>query len=302
MEVDPSSAAETKTNSSTEKTRTFGTSQPKPRSANPYPPVCRFYSRGRYCQFGRRCRFLHEYLEPQVSPSVPENHDDGNTDDSSQCQGSTESPNKPAEDPGWLRPGPPKMLGPRERPKRPCRYYLSGYCAMEERCRFWHPEKQPPLRDCVGPEPAQASPRPVGPLIRPPVPRPAVVKDEVKLTELTQEVARQLRETEISQLMKRFPKDQLIIQESESGKQTYYRIVVEPTDPDWELVPKNKSGIERVEAVMFQLLQGPGKASTMCSILVTTCQKDQWAKPEAVDYETSNVTPLPSFLVGPSEL
>ncbi|XP_048473221.1 uncharacterized protein si:dkey-24l11.2 isoform X1 [Rhincodon typus] len=233
MEVDPSSAAETKTNSSTEKTRTFGTSQPKPRSANPYPPVCRFYSRGRYCQFGRRCRFLHEYLEPQVSPSVPENHDDGNTDDSSQCQGSTESPNKPAEDPGWLRPGPPKMLGPRERPKRPCRYYLSGYCAMEERCRFWHPEKQPPLRDCVGPEPAQASPRPVGPLIRPPVPRPAVVKDEVKLTELTQEVARQLRETEISQLMKRFPKDQLIIQESESGKQTYYRIVVEPTDPDW---------------------------------------------------------------------
>ncbi|XP_072409275.1 uncharacterized protein [Chiloscyllium punctatum] len=233
MEVDPSSAAETKTSNSTEKTRIFGTSQSKPRNANPYPPVCRFYSRGRYCQFGRRCRFLHEYLEPQVSPSVPANHDDGNADDTSQCQGSTESPTKPAEDLGRVRPGPPKMLGPRERPKRPCRYYLSGYCAMEERCRFWHPEKQPPLRDCVGPEAARVSPRPVGPLIRPPVPRPAVVKDEVKLTELTQEVARQLRETEISQLMKRFPKEQLIIQESESGKQTYYRIVVEPTDPDW---------------------------------------------------------------------
>ncbi|XP_041034329.1 uncharacterized protein si:dkey-24l11.2 isoform X2 [Carcharodon carcharias] len=240
MEVDPSSAPEARTGDGMEKTRTFSTSQLKPRNVNAQPPICRFYSRGKYCQFGRRCWFLHEHLEPRVGPSVPENHSEG-TANISQCQGSVESPTdsstvKPAEDSGAqgrVRLGVPKALGPRDRPKRPCRYYLSGYCAMEERCRFWHPERQPPLRDCAEPEPARVSLSPTGPLIRPPISRPAMVKDEVKLTELTQEVARQLRETEISQLMKRFPKDQLIIQESEDGKQTYYRIMVEPTDPDW---------------------------------------------------------------------
>ncbi|XP_067871479.1 uncharacterized protein si:dkey-24l11.2 [Heterodontus francisci] len=241
MEVGASPAPEAKSGDVTEKARTFGTSQSKPRSTNLLPPVCRFYSRGKYCQFGRRCRFLHGHLEPRICPSVPENHSEGTAENISQCQSSGESPADSgaiglAEDPGAQGPvrfGVPKALGPRDRAKRPCRYYLSGYCVMEDRCRFWHPEKQPPLRDFMDSEPARVNLRPAGPLIRPPVPRPAVVKDEVKLTELTQEVARQLRETEISQLMKRFPKEQLIVQESEDGKQTYYRIVVEPTDPDW---------------------------------------------------------------------
>ncbi|XP_067829368.1 uncharacterized protein si:dkey-24l11.2 isoform X2 [Heptranchias perlo] len=244
MEEGPSPApeAQPKTSEATEKTRIFSTSQSKPRSANPHPPVCRFYSRGKYCQFGRRCRFLHEHLEPRVGPSPPENQSGGMVENLTQCQSGAENPSdggtiKPAEDlisHGRARFGTPKTLGPRDRPKRPCRYYLSGYCVMEERCRFWHPEKQPPpLRDSTDPEPVRVTLRPSGPLIRPPVPRPTVVKDEVKLTELTQEVARQLRETEISQLMKRFPKDKLIVQESEDGKQTYYRIAVEPTDPDW---------------------------------------------------------------------
>uniref|UniRef100_UPI00398EC67F uncharacterized protein n=1 Tax=Pristiophorus japonicus TaxID=55135 RepID=UPI00398EC67F len=243
MEVGPSPAPEAlpKTGDVVEKTRTFSTSQSKPRSVLPHPPVCRFYSRGKYCQFGRRCRFLHEHQEPRIGPGTPENQSGGTGESVSQCQSGAESladggAAKLAEDPGAhgrTRFGAPKVLAPRDRPKRPCRYYLSGYCVMEERCRFWHPEKQPAVRETPSVEPARVTLRPSGPLLRPPVPRPAAVKDEVKLTELTQEVARQLRETEISQLMKRFPKDQLIIQESEDGKQTYYRIAVEPTDPDW---------------------------------------------------------------------
>ncbi|XP_069758853.1 uncharacterized protein [Narcine bancroftii] len=240
MEVGHSPASETLPHASdvAEKTRTSSTSQSKPRSMNPYPPVCRFYSRGKYCQFGRRCRFLHEHLEP---PSVPETQSGGPAESISQCQSGAECPAdggtvRFAEDhcaQGRTRFGVPKTQCPWDRARRPCRYYLSGYCVMEDRCRFWHPERMPPLRDPVEPEPTRLSLRPPGSLIRPPVPRPAMVKDEVKLTELTQEVARQLRETEISQLLKRFPKDQLIIQESEDGKQTFYRIVVEPTDPDW---------------------------------------------------------------------
>lgn len=64
------------------------------------------------------------------------------------------------------------------------------------------------------------------------MPRPAVLQ-EVKLCDLTEDVGQKLRETEIRQLMKRFPKDKVIIQERSDGKVTYYRMSVEATDPDW---------------------------------------------------------------------
>lgn len=65
-----------------------------------------------------------------------------------------------------------------------------------------------------------------------PVPRPGMAR-EVKLCDLTEDVAKNLRDTEIQQLKKRFPKDQLIVQERSDGKITYYRAAVEATDPDW---------------------------------------------------------------------
>lgn len=64
------------------------------------------------------------------------------------------------------------------------------------------------------------------------MPRPDILK-EVKLCDLTEDVAKKLRDTEIKQLKKRFPKDQLIIQERSDGMVTYYRVTVEATDPDW---------------------------------------------------------------------
>lgn len=108
---------------------------------------------------------------------------------------------------------------------RPCRYFLSGHCAMEDRCRFWHPSEllsmaDPPGRSDHAP-PAQRMAA---------VPRPGV-PHEVKLSELTEDVARKLRETEIEQLKKRIPKEQLIIQEQDGL--AYYRATVEATDPDW---------------------------------------------------------------------
>lgn len=65
-----------------------------------------------------------------------------------------------------------------------------------------------------------------------PVPRPGILQD-VKLCDLTEDLAKQLRDTEIRQLKKRFPKEQLIIQERSDGKVTYYRASVAATDPDW---------------------------------------------------------------------
>ncbi|KAM4734342.1 uncharacterized protein FYW61_007499 isoform 2-T2 [Anableps anableps] len=156
--------------------------------------LCRFFSQGRHCNFGKRCRFLH---------------------DSGQLKGD-ESPltHNPKFAPASAR--------------RPCRYFLSGHCTMDDRCRFWHPPQLPPVDDLsiAAAIQTKATPR------HPPVSRPGGLQ-EVKLCDVTEDAAKQLRDTEVKQLKKRFPKDQLIIQERSDGKLTYYRVTVEATDPDW---------------------------------------------------------------------
>ncbi|XP_036391147.1 uncharacterized protein si:dkey-24l11.2 [Megalops cyprinoides] len=196
--------------------------------------LCRFYSQGRFCQFGKRCRFLHQRTEARQALKVVENradaaaesdrHADGHTEVSKADGGASEN----FADVGRASsPGARTALARRERAKRPCRYFLSGYCAMEDRCHFWHPEQLPPLED-------QPRPRNRGaPAARVPVARPITVQDVVKMSELTPDIAKQLRYTEITQLVKRIPKNQLIVQEREDGQLTYYRIAVQPTDPDW---------------------------------------------------------------------
>ncbi|XP_032802962.2 uncharacterized protein LOC116939099 isoform X2 [Petromyzon marinus] len=153
---------------------------------------------------------------------------------------------------------------------RLCKYYLAGFCALEKRCRFLHPKTGlPPVDDndtshTTAHETPPAAPdilvntsegngvkssRNTGEDIEPSnvalaegqntqatrsvAVRPAIVREEVKLSELTDEMATELRETEIAQLKKRFPSEKLIVQESEDGKLTYYRFTVNPTDPDW---------------------------------------------------------------------
>lgn len=69
--------------------------------------------------------------------------------------------------------------------------------------------------------------------MRPVSSRPPTVKEQIRLADLTEDLIKKLRETEISQLKKRFPKDKLIIQEREDGQLTYYRLTVEATDPEW---------------------------------------------------------------------
>uniref|UniRef100_H3B4W6 Nucleoporin NUP42 n=1 Tax=Latimeria chalumnae TaxID=7897 RepID=H3B4W6_LATCH len=197
--------------------------------------ICRVYSRGWYCQFGKRCRFLHQRSAPRGAAALR-----GDDDRSPSIQ--AEEANSPPEakttnssavedlsEPRNNRVNP----GNRGRTKKACRYFLNGFCAMEDRCRFWHPEEQPPVRARADYQRDNSTPEPKPVIPRLPVARPSVVMEEVKLDELTPDACRHLRVTEINQLMKRFPKEKLIIQESEDKKVTYYRATVYPTDPDW---------------------------------------------------------------------
>lgn len=179
--------------------------------------LCRFFSQGRHCNFGTKCKFLHirddaKAQEMEAIKNAKPSHltptaSDGNG-------GNVEHKTNPTN---------PRRFAPAA--NRPCRYFLSGHCAMEDRCRFWHPSEllsmaDPPGRSNHAP-PAQRMAA---------VPRPGALR-EVRLSELTEDVAKKLRETEIEQLKKRIPKEQLIIQEQDGL--AYYRATVEATDPDW---------------------------------------------------------------------
>lgn len=165
----------------------------------PAQQLCRFFSQGRHCNFGKKCKFLHVQ------------------DDAKAHEKETFSTSYPAESVGH-RPSPVR---------RPCRYFIAGHCTMEDRCRFWHPPQLALMDD----QPVPGNQTRAEQRIQP-VPRPSVLQ-EVKLSDMTEDIAKQLRDTEITQLKKRFPKDQLIIQERSDGKVTYYRATVEATDPDW---------------------------------------------------------------------
>ncbi|XP_076842155.1 uncharacterized protein LOC143486580 [Brachyhypopomus gauderio] len=207
--------------------------------------LCRFYSQGRYCQYGKRCRFLHQRTvpsevlrglenRPETRPGpVSKENNVGTSPSDPQLQSETRGGSGKEE---HQRPPPARAAPARQlRSQRPCRYFMSGFCAMEDRCRFWHPQRFPPVEDTPPPKPREGSDSGA----RAPADRPPAVSDQVRLADLTAEMSKTLRATEITQLMKRFPNDKLIVQEREDGQLTYYRVTVEATDPDWPFDQKD---------------------------------------------------------------
>ncbi|XP_077373058.1 uncharacterized protein LOC144016161 isoform X2 [Festucalex cinctus] len=184
----------------------------EPKGVRQTQQLCRFFSQGRRCYFGAKCKYLH----------IREDSRSGQEEAiTTPCQADVPSlPPVGQEGAGDVLTAKPKASSGAGR--RTCRYFLSGHCTMEDRCRFWHPPQLPSMGD----HPESAEQR------RALAPRPNVLQ-EVKLSELTEDVAMQLRDIEIKQLKRRFPKDRLIIQERSDGKVTYYRATVEATDPDW---------------------------------------------------------------------
>lgn len=178
-------------------------------SGLPTQQLCRFFSQGRRCNFGEKCRFLHRRDNVCIKNPNP-----------SLLTSTTSDANVDQE--------PNPRISSQVAPaavRRPCRYFLSGHCTMEDKCRFWHPPKLPSEDDQPG---GGNNSRPVRRM--PAVSRPGI-PHEVKLAELTEDAAKKLRDTEIEQLKKRFPREQLIIQE-QNGL-AYYRATIEATDPDW---------------------------------------------------------------------
>lgn len=180
--------------------------------------VCRFFSQGRRCNFGRKCRFLHQKRDVRYATNKTDDSTDRPFEQESQTQAKVPSL-------GHVGHKLPSSLGtgPANREKansRPCRYFLSGFCTMEDKCRFWHPGD---LSVFVPVQVGKASPR---------IPAPCIPQ-EVKICDLKDNLSKQLRDIEIKQMIKRFPKDHLIVQERSDGQVIFYRFTIEATDPDW---------------------------------------------------------------------
>ncbi|CAL8355880.1 unnamed protein product [Lota lota] len=194
------------------------------------PRLCRFYAQGRRCNFGQRCRFVHERNDSNPNPNTI---DRGTEQDSEKVSGPNQHDRSMITE-GVMdnqpKPHIERKVGSVTRSggpnRRPCRYFLSGSCTMEDRCRFWHPPTMPPLDDQLAPT-AEHRPTKTTPALH------VNHLQEVKLGDITEDVTKELRDTEIKQMMKRFPKHQLIIQERGDGQVTFYRATVEATDPDW---------------------------------------------------------------------
>ncbi|KTF94370.1 hypothetical protein cypCar_00037050, partial [Cyprinus carpio] len=142
--------------------------------------LCRFYSQGRQCYYGKKCRFLHQRAGEN---GTAHNEKQGNLD------GHTSDPQKQSSENGCsgtvehLPPSTHKTVPVKqERARRPCRYFLSGFCAMEDRCRFLHPQQFPPMEDQPHGLKERSSFRPSAPATR-----PAKSQEQVKLADLTDE-------------------------------------------------------------------------------------------------------------------
>ncbi|CAL9697531.1 unnamed protein product [Knipowitschia caucasica] len=234
-------------------------------SSSQTPPLCRFHAQGKHCRFGNKCRFLHQApvsaaALPDISASQPADHKHTRTSQPADHKHTRTS-----------QPADHKHTRTRAAPApRPCRYFLSGHCSMEDRCRFLHPAVTPPIDDTLAHnpqprdphsrdpqprnpqhqnpqprDPQHQNPQPRNPQPRDPQPRDLQPRNlqprgppprgpdfsrDLKLSELTEEMVQKLRLTEIQQLKKRFPKD-LIVQEQQD--KAYYRAAVVASDPDW---------------------------------------------------------------------
>lgn len=193
--------------------------------------LCRIYARTGYCRYENSCRFAHlspEAMEVRARYQDPEFH------------GSDTPTNV---DPRQKKGGNPDgRIQPVKRSsaaRTKCRFFMGGYCKLGDKCKFLHPdigvvknlqEERPDdgkakLQAVVKPQTKGRAP------VKPPLGRQMIHN----INELKPEEFTQLRETEIQQLKKRYPKRQ----EIRDGEEMQYKFTFRPTDPDWAYDVKN---------------------------------------------------------------
>ena len=217
------------------------TQKPLEGAVPPESNLCRSYAKTRFCRYGKRCRYLHIQLSKSQAKhnrsGLNKAGDLGRTagghneekEEEEEIEGGEEVQNEDADLNKVLKNLRVLEDGPQ---RKICRFYKQGFCHYGNRCRFLHQkrgnEKQTDQEPRADKEEKGSSdtPRVVKPAFQ--APHIQVYSRET----VTAEMLKQLRETELRSLKRRFPKEKLEIVE-EGDTVSRFIITFSPTDPDW---------------------------------------------------------------------
>jgi len=192
---------------------------------------CHFFLKKGYCHFGKRCRFQH--IPSRLIGKKSEDASDEVNDKDKFLSNEKEEENqdvkedlatKPVEDETGSKKKTEKAVG---KSKKPCHFYAKGYCKFGNRCKFFHQQNKANKID-------------------PTIPNENIKENDFievvkrktqntqiyKIEDLNLEQQVELRQIEINQLKKRFPKDKVTVVE-ETEEACKIRFTFTPTDPDW---------------------------------------------------------------------
>lgn len=202
--------------------------------------ICRSYARTRFCRYGKRCRYLHiqfprrsgrsgsnvsslRKTEEEAKRAESIHKDEKETEES---QTDKELQNENVKLNEVLKQVRISEDGPQQR--KICYFFKQGHCHYGKRCRFLHVKGrlEVPSRNDTEQQTPSESLKAVKPTFQAPHIQ-VYNRDSV-----SSETLKQLRETELRQLKRRFPKEKLQIAE-EGDTSSRYIITFSPTDPDW---------------------------------------------------------------------
>lgn len=231
--------------------------------------ICRFFAKNRFCQFGRRCRFEHvlpatrenvhasESRDEKVENTTACNQDDVTTETREQDKVQDEDlPNKKSDESKDVNTTNDQL--PESKKKQPrkklCHFFKQGYCRFGNNCKFYHPTKQlkPGTEEIkgVGKQTVdytvvddKTAGNQVNKIAKENEPgvaddgfrqvtRKVRVVNVYERKDIDETKQKELRQTEIQQLKRRFPSDKIRTLE-ETEKKAAYVVTFLPSDPDW---------------------------------------------------------------------
>ena len=209
----------------------------------PESNLCRSYARNRFCRYGKRCRYLHIQLPKSkergsrngtalrksgyVGRTAGAHFRDDEKEEEEEIEGE-EVQNEDADLNEVLK---NVRVSEEGSQRKVCRFFRQGYCHYGNKCRFLHQKRGniKPTEGCRGEKEEQGSSE------TPRVVRPAFQAPHIQVYNretMSEETLKQLRETELRQLKRRFPKEKLEVVE-EGDTLGRFIITFSPTDPDW---------------------------------------------------------------------
>ena len=192
--------------------------------------ACKFYARTGHCRFGKQCRYTHCSVSSKVAADNPaEVKNEAVRSHPPQSSGKTSAPIT-------------TQIGPKRtsvQQRKTCRYFKVGTCNMGDGCKFRHPSGSAQSEVCsvVNEQHPDVPSSHQGSSCEP-IKQEASRKPNMRsfiggfkklcLDKLSADDLEKMRQTEIEQLKKRYPKAS-----ETTDDPVFYKFVFVPSDPDW---------------------------------------------------------------------